>query len=136
MMYGQSGPDAMGSDELSNNQSVDDQLAELQKEYIANLNERVQPVVVLWQKYIASNYAADVLSDVYRGVHAIAGTSSILNISPIDTLSNRAQIQIQSVMQAEEFDAAAVEGIGVIINEMIRVASSGEVNAPPINLNG
>lgn len=135
-MYGQSGPDAMVSDEFSNNQSVDDQLAELQKEYIANLSERVQPVVVLWQKYIASNYAADVLSEVYRGVHAIAGTSSILNISPIDTLSNRAQIQIQSVMQAEGFDAAAVEGIGVIINEMIRVASSGEVNAPPINLNG
>lgn len=135
-MCGQYGLKAMTSHEDDTNKSVDAQLAELQGEYIANLYERVAPVLVSWQAYIDGRYAPDLLKEVYRGVHAIAGTASILNVRPVDTLSQTAQAQIQGMLQASEVDASVVTQIDETLNEMLLVAKSGDVEAAPINLNG
>ncbi|MBB5188640.1 MULTISPECIES: hypothetical protein [Zhongshania] len=125
----------MSDSELNEKPSVDAQLAALQTEYIANLYDRVLPVLSLWQDYIASNYSPELLRDVYRKMHAIAGTSSILNVKPIDSLSNEVQIKIQSVLQAADIDAALIAEIAMILNEILDVAKSGDISAPPINLN-
>jgi hypothetical protein len=134
-MCGQYGRRAMSDSELNEKPSVDAQLAALQTEYIANLYDRVLPVLSLWQDYIASNYSPELLRDVYRKMHAIAGTSSILNVKPIDSLSNEVQIKIQSVLQAADIDAALIAEIAMILNEILDVAKSGDISAPPINLN-
>ena len=125
----------MSDSELNEKPSVDAQLAALQTEYIANLYDRVLPVLSLWQDYIARNYSPELLRDVYRKMHAIAGTSSILNVKPIDSLSNEVQIKIQSVLQAADIDAALIAEIAMILNEILDVAKSGDISAPPINLN-
>jgi hypothetical protein len=125
----------MSDSELNEKPSVDAQLAALQTEYIANLYDRVLPVLSLWQDYIASNYSPELLRDVYRKMHAIAGTSSILNVKPIDSLSNEVQIKIQSVLQAADIDAALIAEIAMILNEILDVVKSGDISAPPINLN-
>jgi hypothetical protein len=134
-MCGQYGRRAMSDSELNEKPSVDAQLAALQTEYIANLYDRVLPVLSLWQDYIASNYSPELLRDVYRKMHAIAGTSSILNVKPIDSLSNEVQIKIQSVLQAADIDAALIAEIAMILNEILDVVKSGDISAPPINLN-
>ncbi len=135
-MCGQYGLRAMTSHEDDAKKSVDSQLAELQREYIANLYERVAPVLAAWQVYVDGGYESDLLKEVYRGVHAIAGTSSILNVSPVDNLSQKAQAQVQCMLQASAVDLSLVSEIAEILNEMLRVAKSGDVEAPPINLNG
>jgi hypothetical protein len=134
-MCGQYGRRVMSERELNEKPSVDAQLATLQAEYIANLYERVLPVLSLWQDYIASNYSPELLRDVYRKVHAIAGTSSILNVKPIDRLSNQVQIKIQTVLQAADIETTLIAEIGLTLNEILDVAKSGDINAPPINLN-
>ena len=125
----------MSDRELNEKPSVDAQLATLQAEYIANLYERVLPVLSLWQDYIASNYSPELLRDVYRKVHAIARTSSILNVKPIDRLSNQVQIKIQTVLQSTDIETTLIAEIGLTLNEILDVAKSGDINAPPINLN-
>lgn len=125
----------MSDSELNAKQSVDAQLAALQTEYIASLYDRVLPVLSLWQDYIASNYSPELLRDVYRKMHAIAGTSSVLNVKPIDRLSNQVQIKIQTLLQAADIEAVLIAEIALTLNEILEVAKSGDINAPPINLN-
>jgi hypothetical protein len=116
--------------------SVDAQLAELQSDYISHLHERTVPVLAAWQAYLDSEFSPDLLNEVYRGVHAIAGTSSILKVSPIDSLSNKAQVQIQSLLPPAGVDMSLIAEVAETLNELHRVALSGDVKAPPINLNG
>ena len=120
----------MGSDE----NSVDAQFAELQRDYIAGLSVRVQPILVTWQQYLDDGMPADLLKELYRGVHAIAGTAGILNVSPVDALSNKAQIVLHGAMQSGEMSAAQISEVSVMLNELLLVAQSGKVDVRPMGL--
>ena len=129
-MFGQSGWQVMSD----NDRNVNAQFAELQREYIANLPERVAPIFENWQHYIDSEFAPDLLKMVYRGVHAIAGTSGILNLSPIDSLSNTAQIQIHALLQADDIDLRHIDKISQVFKELQRVVETGAIEVRPMGL--
>jgi len=115
---------------------VDSQLLELQKEYVASLPARLVPVMASWQCCVDSNYAADLLQEVYRAVHAIAGTSSMLNVTPVNELSNKAQELIHGLMAADDMDAERLLDLGKTLKTLESVILAGKVKAPPINLHG
>jgi len=126
----------MSDDEFSGSASVDSQLLELQNDYIAGLRGRITPLMNAWQKCVNSDYAADSLQEVYRSVHAIAGTSSMLNVSPVDVLSNKAQVLIHGLMNTDDRDSALFIELDKTLKTLELAVLSGEVKAPPINLNG
>lgn len=84
----------MNQNGKSSSDSVDTQLAELQESYILKLDQKLSEILDLWLSCKTSNHSKELMHKLYRAVHAVAGTSSILNITQV----SRVCIEIQNIL--------------------------------------
>lgn len=126
----------MNQNDSSNTDSVDTQLADLQESYILKLDQKLGEILDLWLSCKMSNYSKESMQKLYRAVHAVAGTSSILNISAV----SRVCVEIQNILLPMTNGNSDVgQNIPLLedqFKELDVVATNRHFDAKPINLDG
>jgi chemotaxis protein histidine kinase CheA len=116
--------------------SIDDRLAELQREYIAELPGKVAEVAGEWSIFLNNGMTQDQLSRFYRAIHSIAGTTGMLNIVKVNLLTKDIQTLVNPLRDNDEPDTKVINEICGKLIELKILASSNSITALPINLNG
>jgi hypothetical protein len=120
----------------ANSETIDDRLAELQSEYIADLPKKVAEVVGEWNIFLNNGMTQDQLSCFYRAIHSIAGTTGMLNIVKVSLLTKDIQALVNPLRDSDEPDPKVINEICGKLIELKILASSNSITALPINLNG
>ncbi|POP54443.1 Hpt domain-containing protein [Zhongshania marina] len=116
-------------------ESIDAQLAELQKGYISKLSEKLQAIMVLWNTYTANKNDADELHKLYRAVHSVAGTSAMLNITEVHQICAEIELILLQMLNPEADEISDHTKLHQLFSQLQILRSNHDFKAMPINLN-
>jgi chemotaxis protein histidine kinase CheA len=126
----------MNQNSKSSSDSVDTQLAELQESYVLKLDQKLTEIMDLWLNCKTSGHSKESMHKLYRAVHAVAGTSSILNITAV----SRVCVGIQNILLPMTNGSSDIDQsiplLEAQFSELDAVLTSHRFEAKPINLNG
>lgn len=114
-------------------QDINEELRQLQRDYIKKLPGRVTQLVEAWTNNLAQP-KEKTLQDIYRQAHTIAGTSGVLGI---DEVSQAARAIEQVIKERESNDSLSAEEIGAAqhsIDILRELSTSSEIKIREINL--
>ncbi|MFT6423554.1 MAG: chemotaxis protein histidine kinase CheA [Thalassolituus sp.] len=125
----------MNQNGKSSSDSVAIQLAELQESYILKLDQKLSEILNLWLSSKTSNHSKESMHKLYRAVHAVAGTSSILNIPQV----SRVCIEIQNILLPMTNGSSDEDQNIALLEDQFKkldlVFKNRDFNPKPINLN-
>lgn len=114
-------------------QDINEELRQLQRDYIKKLPGRVTQLVETWTNNLAQP-KEKTLQDIYRQAHTIAGTSGVLGI---DEVSQAARAIEQVIKERESNDSLSAEEISAAqhsIDILRELSTSSEIKIREINL--
>ncbi|MGB1457309.1 Hpt domain-containing protein [Spongiibacter marinus] len=114
-------------------QDINEELRQLQRDYIKKLPGRVTQLVEAWTNNLAQP-KEKTLQDIYRQAHTIAGTSGVLGI---DEVSQAARAIEQVIKERESNDSLSAEEISAAqhsIDILRELSTSSEIKIREINL--
>lgn len=114
-------------------QDINEELRQLQRDYIKKLPGRVTQLVEAWTRNLAQP-KEETLQDIYRQAHTIAGTSGVLGI---DEVSQAARAIEQVIKERESNDSLSAEEISAAqhsIDILRELSTSSEIKIREINL--
>jgi chemotaxis protein histidine kinase CheA len=116
--------------------TVHDQLVELQKSYISKLDQKLQNIIDLWNTFKSSDQPKDEFQKLYRSVHSIVGTSSTLNISEVSRLCSTLEQVLLPMLKTEDLGSNDISSIEPLITELITLHQNKDYKPKPITMNG
>ncbi|CAA0103676.1 Hpt domain-containing protein [Zhongshania aliphaticivorans] len=114
-------------------ESIDTQLAELQKGYISKLSEKLQAIMSLWNS--SNKNDTDELHKLYRAVHSVAGTSAMLNIDEVHQICAEIELILLQMLNPEADDVDDHTKLHPLFSQLQILLSNNDFKAMPINLN-
>ncbi|WP_027873024.1 Hpt domain-containing protein [Spongiibacter marinus] len=114
-------------------QDINEELRQLQRDYIKKLPGRVTQLVEAWKRNLAQS-EEETLQDIYRQAHTIAGTSGVLGI---DEVSQAARAIEQLIKERENDGSLNSEEISAAqhsIDILHKLSTSSEIKIREINL--
>jgi chemotaxis protein histidine kinase CheA len=114
-------------------QDINEELRQLQRDYIKKLPGRVTQLVEAWTRNLAQS-EEETLQDIYRQAHTIAGTSGVLGI---DEVSQAARAIEQLIKERENNGSLNSEEISTAqhsIDILHKLSTSSEIRIREINL--
>jgi len=114
-------------------QDINEELRQLQRDYIKKLPGRVTQLVEAWTSILAQPNE-ETLQDIYRQAHTIAGTSGVLGI---DEVSHAARTIEQVIKERESNGSLSSEEISTAqysIDILRKLSISSEIKIREINL--
>ena len=114
-------------------QDINEELRQLQRDYIKKLPARVTQLVEAWTSNLAQP-KEKTLQDIYRQAHTIAGTSGVLGL---DEISQAARAIEQVIKERESNDSLSAEEISAAqhsIDILRELSTSSEIKIREINL--
>ena len=114
-------------------QDINEELRQLQRDYIKKLPGRVTQLVEAWTNNLAQP-KEKTLQDIYRQAHTIAGTSGVLGI---DEVSQAARAIEQVIKERESNDSLSAEEISAAqhsIDILRELSTSSEIKIREITL--
>jgi len=114
-------------------QDINEELRQLQRDYIKKLPGRVTQLAEAWTSNLAQP-KEETLQDIYRQAHTIAGTSGVLGI---DEVSQAARAIEQVIKERESNDSLSAEEISAAqhsIDILRELSTSSEIKIREINL--
>ncbi|MES9967278.1 MAG: Hpt domain-containing protein, partial [Sedimenticola sp.] len=86
----------MSSDELS----YEEQLVQLQREYIAELPERIREVERAWNAYSSDDYAPGRLKALHHPIHRIAGSAATFGLANLSELARTVEMNLKQLINS------------------------------------
>ncbi|WP_295876858.1 Hpt domain-containing protein [uncultured Zhongshania sp.] len=124
----------MSQNDSSNLSSVDAQLAELQRNYILKLDQKIKDILSVWQSVQNSPQPTDDIYNLHRAVHSVAGTSAILNFMEVSRICSSIELLLLPILKAETYEENTLSQIGTHMNELNTLRENHTYSATPINL--
>ena len=124
----------MSQHDSSNSGSVDAQLAELQRNYILKLDQKITDILNVWQILKNSPQPTDDIYDLHRSVHAVAGTSAILNFMEVSRICSSIELLLLPILKSETYEENTLSQIDTHMNELNTLRENQTYSATPINL--
>jgi len=115
--------------------SVDSQLLELQKSYLAKLDRKLEEILAIWSSGKAQTYSKDTSHKLYRAVHAVAGTSAILNITDVSRVCSSIQDILHPIINTNKNESCDLSILEKPFNELKTIHDTQAFGAKPIKLN-
>ncbi|MBW2942781.1 Hpt domain-containing protein [Zhongshania aquimaris] len=126
----------MSQNDSRNSGSVDAQLAELQRNYILKLDQKIKDILSVWQSVQNSPQPTDDIYNLHRTVHSVAGTSAILNFMEVSRICSSIELLLLPILKAETYEENTLSQIGIHMNELNTLRENHTYSATPINLEG
>lgn len=112
---------------------INEELRQLQREYIGKLPSRMQVLEQAWQAYI-TQAKPEYLQDIYRRVHAITGTSGVLGIDEVSDAARAIEQAVRDRRQKDSLTSTETKAIQAYIEILSNLARSSEIKVRTIDL--
>ena len=126
----------MSQNDSSNSGSVDAQLAELQRNYILKLDQKIKDILSVWQSVQNSPEPTDDIYNLHRAVHSVAGTSAILNFMEVSRICSSIELLLLPILKATTYEESTLSQIDTHMKDLNTLRQNQDYSAKPINLDG
>ena len=126
----------MSQNDSSNSGSVDALLAELQRNYILKLDQKIKDILGVWQTLQNSPQPTDDIYNLHRTVHSVAGTSAILNFMEVSRICSSIELLLLPILKATTYEESTLSQIDTHMKDLNTLRQNQDYSAKPINLEG
>lgn len=114
-------------------QDINEELRQLQRDYIKKLPGRVTQLVEAWTRNLAQS-KEETLQDIYRQAHTIAGTSGVLGIDEVSQAARAIEQLIKERENDVSLNSEEISAAQHSIDILHKLSTSSEIKIREINL--